>query len=163
MTNSGILEDKRLIIGIVCYSIKAAEANLLTISYPNEVNQTAIDESKHDYPFTPVATIIGLVFIAISFSFLAIAKILYASSDQYMMNNRFDLVIFKPPTNKSVLGPRRIYTNTITHSHNLAAAQACGFDVSMLNTRNPYSTLMKNKDLNQKEAPNSSNSTAKIE
>lgn len=119
---------------------KQTDANLLTINYPVEINQTLVE--RHGYPFTPIATIIGFVFIGISFSFLAIAKILYASSDQYMMNNRFDLVIFKPPTNKSILGPRRVYSNTVANAHNLTAATAVGFDVSMLSARNPYTSFL---------------------
>lgn len=123
-------------------NLASIEANLLAINYPIEVNQTAIDEKRHDYPFTPIATIIGFVFIGISFAFLAITKMLYASSDQYMMNNRFDLVIFKPPTTKSVLGPRRVYSNTVANAHNLTAATSCGFDVRMLSARNPYTSFL---------------------
>ena len=123
-------------------NMASVEANLLAINYPVEVNQTAIDEKRHDYPFTPIATIIGFVFIGISFAFLAITKMFYSSSDQYMMNNRFDLVIFKPPTTKSVLGPRRVYSNTVANAHNLTAASSCGFHVGMLNARNPYTSFM---------------------
>jgi hypothetical protein len=134
---------------LLCFKIKPIEANQISIVYPTKVNQTLINELSHGYAFTPFATIIGLVFIGVSFSFLAIAKILYASSDQYMTNNRFDLVIFKPPTNKIVFD--RIYTNTTTNSHNLAAAKACGFDVSMLRTRNLFTTLINRKSTKRKD------------
>ena len=129
---------------LLCFKIKPIEANQISIVYPTKVNQTLINELSHGYAFTPFATIIGLVFIGVSFSFLAIAKILYASSDQYMMNNRYDLVIFKAPTknNGQLMGPRRVYSNSAANTHNLNAAQACGFDVSMLNSRNSYSALL---------------------
>jgi hypothetical protein len=125
---------------LIYFCISSIQANLQHIVYPAEFNQTA-DANKHAYEFTPIATIIGFVFIGISFSFLAIAKVLCASSDQYMMKNQFDLVIFKPPTNKSVLGPRRVYSNTVANAHNLTAANAVGFNPSVLNGRNPYTLL----------------------
>jgi hypothetical protein len=81
-----------------------AQSNLIEITYPVPVNAT----ESHEYYFTPWATIIGFVFIGVSFGLLAIAKLMFDSTDQYMMNNRYDLVIFKPPTNKSILGPRRL-------------------------------------------------------
>lgn len=81
-----------------------------------------------EYTFTPMVTIIGFIFIATTFSFLAIVKLFFASSDQYMTNNRFDLVIFKQPKNKSVPGPRRNYGNKKANAHNIKVAAACGFD-----------------------------------
>jgi hypothetical protein len=90
---------------------------------------------NHSPSFTPIATTIGFVFLGVSFAMLAIAKLWYASSDHYMTNNRFDLVIFKQPTKKSVLGGRKIYNNTKASAHNLAAAQVCGFDFSKINIR----------------------------
>ena len=69
---------------------------------------------------------------------------MFTSSAQYMANNRYDLVIFKPPTtgkNEKDKGPKRVYTNVTANSHNISAAKACGFDVSMLNTRNPLTAL----------------------
>ena len=115
-----------------------AQSNLIEITYPVPVNTT----ESHEYYFTPWATIIGFVFIGVSFGLLAIAKLMFDSTDQYMMNNRYDLVIFKPPTNKSILGPRRVYSNTAVNAHNLAAAAASGFDVTMLNSKNPYTSFL---------------------
>jgi hypothetical protein len=86
--------------------------------------------------FTPLATIIGFIFIGVNFFLLAIIKIYYLSSDQYNIQNRFDLVIFKPPTKSSNrIGLRRIYKNSKASMHNLNAAIASGFDVSKLNDR----------------------------
>lgn len=102
------------------------------------LNSTILVESgsvSHSLNFTPIATIVGFVFLGVSFSMLAIAKLWYASSDHYMTNNRFDLVIFKPPTKRSVFGGREIYSNTKASAHNLAAAQACGFDFSKVTKR----------------------------
>jgi hypothetical protein len=121
-------------------NLTVTNANLIEIEYPKGTHQTV----PNTYEFVPMATIIGFVFIAVCFTLLAVAKIMFASTDQYMMNNRYDLVIFKPPTNKSVLGPRRVYSNTAVNAHNLAAAQACGFDISMLNGRNPYTSFLTN-------------------
>jgi hypothetical protein len=98
----------------------------------------------NQYNFFPISTIIGLSFIVICFLLLAVAKIMFTSSAQYMANNRYDLVIFKPPSggkNDKDKGPRRVYTNVSANSHNISAAKACGFDVSMLNTRNPLTAL----------------------
>lgn len=112
------------------------KANKIDITLPVEGSA-----SSTSYEFIPVSTIIGFSFVAVCLVLLAVAKIMYASSDQYMMNNRYDLVIFKPPTKNSVIGPRRVYTNSTASTHNLNAAAACGFDVSMLNTRNPYTSM----------------------
>ncbi len=84
--------------------------------------------------FTPVASIIGFIFIGVNFLILAIIKTYYLSSDQYNIQNRFDLVIFKTPQkNGKKLGARSIYKNSKASMHNLNAAAACGFDLSKLN------------------------------
>ncbi len=127
-------------IFLLCLYVSSVQANLQHIEYPKEYKQI-INAKKNSYEFTPVSTIIGFVFIGISFSFLAIAKVLFATSDQYMMNNQFDLVIFKPPTNKLVLGPRRVYKNTAANAHNVTVANAVGLDVSVLNKRNRHKIL----------------------
>lgn len=121
---------------------KQINASLQPIVIP--ASTSTANEQTSVYEFTPLATIIGFAFIIICFLFLAIAKIMFASSDQYMMNNRYDLVIFKAPTknNGQLMGPRRVYSNSAANTHNLNAAQACGFDVSMLNSRNSYSALL---------------------
>ena len=107
---------------------------------------------NHSPNFTPIATIIGFVFLGVSFAMLALAKLWYASSDHYMTNNRFDLVIFKQPTKRSILGGRKIYNNTKASAHNLAAAQACGFDFSKINNRK--SNFMTGLDLTAQEQKN---------
>ena len=124
---------------IIIECIKQADANQVEAKIPIEpiVSPTA-------YNFFPISTIIGLGFIVVCFLLLAIAKIMFTSSAQYMANNRYDLVIFKPPTtgkNEKDKGPKRVYTNVTANSHNISAAKACGFDVSMLNTRNPLTAL----------------------
>lgn len=96
------------------------------------------------YVFTPISTMVGLGFIAICFLILTIAKIINANSDQYMSNNRYDLIIFKPPTKNSVIG--RVYSNNSANTHNLNAASASGFDISVLDAfrlrnQNPQSLV----------------------
>ena len=49
-----------------------------------------------EYTFVPIPTIVAIVFVGFWFAFILIAKIMCSSSDQYKINNRFDLVIFKP-------------------------------------------------------------------
>ncbi len=101
-----------------------------------EANQVPIEspiptiEPEAQYVFTPVATLVGLGFIAICFLVLTIAKIINSNSDQYMANNRYDLIIFKPPSKNSNIG--RVYSNNTANAHNLSAATACGFDISLL-------------------------------
>lgn len=91
--------------------------------------------TKEPYVFYPASTIVGFVFVGIWFVFILIAKIMYNSSDQYKMNNRFDLVIFKTATKNSLIGPRRIYSNNNINTQNLTAAAASGFDLNILNAR----------------------------
>jgi hypothetical protein len=101
-----------------------------------EANQVPIEspvptiEPEGQYVFTPIASIVGLGFIAVSFLILTIAKIINSNSDHYMANNRYDLIIFKPPTKNSNIG--RVYSNNTANAHNLSAATACGFDFSLL-------------------------------
>lgn len=131
------IEKKSIIFLLTILIFREAKASLQPIEIPDSSHSSETTA----YEFTPLATIIGFAFIAICFLLLAIAKIMFASSDQYMMNNRYDLVIFKAPTKNTVVGPRRVYSNNTANTHNLNAAQACGFDVSMLNSRNPYTLL----------------------
>lgn len=136
-----MLEIKKSIICILTiqYSIQQSVASLQPIEIPSNAQGEAFGTA---YEFTPLATIIGFAFIGICFLLLTIAKIMFASSDQYMMNNRYDLVIFKAPTKNTVMGPRRVYSNSTANAHNLQAAQSCGFDVSMLNSRNSYNAFL---------------------
>ena len=115
------------------------EANEVPIQAPVK---TITPEAQ--YVFIPVSTMVGLGFIAICFLILTIAKIINANSDQYMSNNRYDLIIFKPPTKNSVIG--RVYSNNTANAHNLSAASASGFDISVLDAfrlrnQNPQSLV----------------------
>lgn len=87
------------------------------------------------YEFIPQITIIGFGFTFISFFLLIIAKLMYNSSDHYMMNNRYDLIIFKPPTKHSLLELRRVYKNSEASEHNLNAALSSGFDITKITNR----------------------------
>jgi hypothetical protein len=90
----------------------------------------------NSYHFYPASSITGIVFVAVWFVFVLIAKIMYNSTDQYKINNRFDLVIFKPATKNSLIGPRRIYSNNNVNVQNINAANASGMDLSFLYQRN---------------------------
>jgi hypothetical protein len=91
---------------------------------------------KTEFNFIPASTIAGLLFVGVWFAFILIAKIMYSSTDQYKLNNRFDLVIFKPATKNSLIGPRRIYSNNNVNIQNMNAATASGMDLSFLYQRN---------------------------
>ena len=119
------------------FNLKLVSIYLLThLSRISEANQVSIEspvkpiKSEGQYEFVPISTLVGFGFIGVCFLLLTISKMMYANSDQYMANNRFDLVIFKPPTKNSVIG--RVYSNNTANAHNLAAATSSGFDVSML-------------------------------
>ncbi|CAF0719070.1 unnamed protein product [Brachionus calyciflorus] len=111
--------------------ISLVKGNKIEIEHPNvEVkNSTA-------YEFVPRVTLIGLGFTAISFLLLALAKIMYSSSEHYTMNNKYDLAIFKAPNKNSLVGLRRVYKNNDASDHNLNAALACGFDITKILNHN---------------------------
>lgn len=92
-----------------------------------------------NYEFFPNSTKIGFAFVGIWVGFILIAKIMYTSSDQYKTTNKFDLVLFKPPTKNSAIGPRRIYSNNNANLQNINAALSSGIDLSVLNVRNSFS------------------------
>ncbi len=100
-------------------------------------------ENAHAYEFVPIATLVGLGAVGFCFIILAILKIMFANSDQYMANNRYDLVIFKIPTKNSVNTACHIYSNRNANSNNTEAAIAAGFDFASLNNsiRSPYSNM----------------------
>ena len=112
---------------IYCLTLSVSEANKIEVRSPVKPIK-----SVGQYEFVPVSTLVGFAFIGICFLLLTIAKIVYTNSDQYMTNNRFDLIIFKPPTKNSVIG--RVYSNNNANTHNLTAAATSGFDVSMLDS-----------------------------
>lgn len=82
--------------------------------------------------------------------FVLIAKIMYTSSDQYRTTNKFDLVLFKPPSKSAggatAIGPRRIYSNNNANLQNLNAAAASGVDFSILNVRTSFSNTPNNNN-----------------
>lgn len=69
-----------------------ANANLVETSYPRD-NVENVEE--HAYVFVPIATIVGFSAVGLCILLIIIAKVIFASSDQYMFNNRYDLVIYK--------------------------------------------------------------------
>ncbi len=108
-------------------------------------------KSKTAYVFIPAATMVGFGFVCICILLLVIAKIMFTSSAQYMTNNRYDLVIFKPPTKNATGVPRRNYVNTVANAQNLKAAANCGFDLSLLTTRNPFTALTSLSSMQQRQ------------
>ena len=117
--------------------IYSINGNMIETEYPNEEYSNS---SSHAYEFVPVSTVIGFSVLGVSFLLLAIAKVIFASSDQYMANNRYDLVIFKQVTSKQQVHQRLVNTNN-ANVHNLNAAAACGFDISMLQNRSSFSPV----------------------
>lgn len=114
-----------------------AKANMVPIEYPDdEVNNVY----EHAYVFVPVATIVGFSVVGVCFLLLVVAKIIFTSSDQYMLNNRYDLVIYKQVTSKAHVQQKQVNQNS-ANVHNLNAAAACGFDINMLNNRNSYNSI----------------------
>ena len=125
--------------------LQCAGANQINVKIP-----TPSYESQTAFVFIPAATLVGFGFVGVCILLLAIAKIMFTSSAQYMTNNRYDLVIFKPPTKNSSGVPRRNYANTAANAQNLKAASNCGFDLSMLTTRNPFTALTSLSSIQQK-------------
>lgn len=73
-------------------SFSLTAAKLVETEYPrNEVD----DVEEHAYVFVPLATVIGFAAVGLCLLLIIVAKIIFASSDQYMLNNRYDLVIYK--------------------------------------------------------------------
>lgn len=112
-------------------------------AYNNERCRVPINNrtKKEAHEFTPVPTVVGFIFIGAWLGFILIAKIMYNSSDQYKINNRYDLVIFKPAAKNSLIGPRRIYSNNNVNSQNINAAATSGIDLSVLHIRNSYNSV----------------------
>lgn len=119
-------------------------------AYNNERCNVPINNrtKKETYEFTPIPTIVGFVFVGIWLGFILVAKIMYNSSDQYKINNRFDLVIFKPAAKNSLIGPRRIYSNNNVNTQNINAAASSGVDLSMLNIRTSFNQSVTNSNNN---------------
>lgn len=97
-----------------------------------------------DYEFIPGSTIVGFIFVGLWLSFIITAKIMGNSSDKYKMNNKFDLVIFKPATSSkqdSLIGSRRVLSTNNVYAHNINAAAVSGFDFSQMNARTAYTDI----------------------
>ncbi|CAF0719078.1 unnamed protein product [Brachionus calyciflorus] len=140
-----------------------AESHLSPIEIPaynNERCNVAINNrtNKEKHEFIPVPTIVGFIFIGVWFGFILIAKIMYNSSDQYKINNRYDLVIFKPAAKNSLIGPRRIYSNNNVNTQNINAAALSGVDLSMLNIRTTFNHSASNSTSSDNGGTYNSNS-----
>ena len=129
-----------------------AECHLSKLELPEyngERSCTPINNGTHSkpYDFVPNSTIVGFVFVGLWLSFILVAKIFGNSSDKYKMNNKFDLVIFKPATSgtkqDSLIGQRRVIALNV-YAHNINAASASGFDFNLINARTSYSDLLLN-------------------
>ena len=150
------------ILNIITYFSYIADAHLAPLEIPayngERCNKPLNNRTnKQDYKFIPGSTIAGFVFVSVWFGFIVIAKIMGSSSDKYKINNKFDLVIFKPATKDSLIGPRRIHSNNNIYIHNINAATACGFDLSALEVKS-YDQLF-NLNTNDSISPlNSANS-----
>jgi hypothetical protein len=126
------------LISVHLYTI--GDCHLAPIEIPTYNNERCdvepnIRANKTEYVFYPVSSIVGMCFVGIWFAFILIAKIMFSSSDQYKISNRYDLVIFKPATKTSLIGPRLIYSNNNVNMQNINAAAASGFDVNVINQR----------------------------
>ncbi|RMZ99152.1 hypothetical protein BpHYR1_037493 [Brachionus plicatilis] len=124
-----------------CLTIVKAHLSPIEVpAYQNERCNVPINNrtKKEAHEFIPVPTIAGFIFIGVWLGFIMIAKIMYNSSDQYKINNRFDLVIFRPAAKNSLIGPRRIYSNNNVNTQNINAAATSGIDLTVLNIRNTY-------------------------
>ena len=142
------LKSLRRLTQYLCFTLLLVSIHLNTIgdchlapieipTYNNERCDVEpnIRVNKTEYVFYPVSSIVGMCFVGIWFAFILIAKIMFSSSDQYKISNRYDLVIFKPATKTSLIGPRLIYSNSNVNMQNINAASAAGFDVNVINQR----------------------------
>ena len=87
---------------------------------------------ENTYYFVPSASLIVVIFVGIFLVVLIMAKIFFNSSLENISDNRYDLIIFKKPSKNSVLDPRRLLSSNNVNQHNIAAAEAAGFDMSTL-------------------------------
>lgn len=119
------------------------ESRRVGIAFPDQHNEIR-SGLEHAYEFVPVGTIVGFGFTAFVLVGVWILRFI-TSSDQYMLANRYDLVMYKIPTDpRSLLGlPKKVFVNTTAIQHNLTAARACGFEVSSLNKRFDYEHVHK--------------------
>jgi hypothetical protein len=123
------------IVGLL--TVNDCRANLVKPSYSVDEGEDVLTNA---YVFVPIASIVGFCAVGVCFLLLIVAKVIYASSDQYMLNNRYDLVIYKQVTSKAQVQQKQVNTNS-ANMHNLTAAAACGFDINMLNNRNTFNSI----------------------
>jgi hypothetical protein len=120
---------------VLLYHIKKYECKILKIVHPHPANKTEIENERiyHAfYDFKPISTIVGISFISICIATLAIVKIAFGTNNQYMVGNKYDLVIYKPPSknnnNKFSNINNNVSSQPQVNLHNLNAAAAVGFD-----------------------------------
>lgn len=119
------------------FIIKLANSNLVDVEYPqNDVENV----EEHAYVFVPVATIVGFCVVGVCLLLLVGAKIMFASSDQYMVNNPYDLVIYKQVTSKAHVQHKQTNTNS-ANAHNLNAAVASNFDITLIRNRKSFKAV----------------------
>jgi hypothetical protein len=68
---------------------------------------------------------------------------MFRSTDQYMNNNKYDLILFKPQQKNNVIVGRKMFENNAVIQHNLKAEQDSGFDIRCLERPKGLSMLRK--------------------
>ncbi len=124
-----------LIVALLNFLV-GVRSNLVEVNHPTTEVE---DVTANAYVFVPVASIVGFAAVGVCLLVLVLAKIIFASSDQYMLNNRYDLVIYRQVTGKAQVQQKQVNMSS-ANVHNLNAAVASGFDINMLN-RNTFNTM----------------------
>ena len=57
---------------------------------------------------------------------------MFRSTDQFLNNNKYDLVLFKPSQKNNVVVGRKMFENNQVIQHNLKAELESGFDIRSL-------------------------------
>ncbi len=68
---------------------------------------------------------------------------MFTSTDQFMNNNKYDLVLFKPSQKNNVIVGRKMFENNSVIQHNLKAELESGFDSRCLERPKGLSMLRK--------------------
>lgn len=120
-----------------CLINNSCQNNSSTIQV-NAVDQSNI-ENNLMFEEWPIATIVSICFVGLSFLVLTILKCMYSSADQFSNNaNKYDLILFKAaPTNKHGSGEgkgvnRKMFENNAVRLHNLKALTDSGFDMNTI-------------------------------
>ena len=79
----------------------------------------------------PTATIVSVCFIFVWFIIITVLKIMFTSTDEFMNNNKYDLILFKPTnqTKNSAFVGRKMFENNAVNQHNLKAELEAGFEL----------------------------------